>query len=69
MERVILKMTESSNWGGRGWQTRTQGEGRKEAEGTRDKANGNVFLERRGEETFVLERGPQGASNEAMLLV
>lgn len=43
MERAMLKMTESSNWKGSGWQTRTQREGRKETKRTGDKANGNIF--------------------------
>lgn len=34
----MLKMTESSNWGGSGWQTRTQGEGKREIKRTGDKA-------------------------------
>lgn len=63
MESTLLKMTESSDWRGSGWQTRTQREGRKETKGTRDKANGNIFW-RCGEKRHLSWKEGQEASNE-----
>lgn len=67
MERALLKMTESSDWRGSGWQTRTQREGRKETKGTGDVANGNIFW-RCGEKRLLSWKEGQEASNEDKLL-